>query len=120
MPLPCARPLQEFESSLDAWMAEFHTYMTLDCPPALAESDPEKQSVVDAVKATVGGWVGGWGGPSERAERMLSVAPAAAWGSMHRPQLLLPHCPLPHHNLPTRLPHRPLAPPVPVCRCASA
>jgi hypothetical protein len=43
-------------------MAEFHTYMTLDCPPALAESDPEKQSVVDAVKATVGGfgWVGGW------------------------------------------------------------
>jgi hypothetical protein len=56
-------PLQEFENSLDAWMAEFHTYMTLDCPPALAESDPEKQSVVDAVKATVGGWgKSGWVG----------------------------------------------------------
>ncbi len=33
-------------------MAEFHTYLTYDSP-ALAESDPEKQSVVDGVKAQV-------------------------------------------------------------------
>lgn len=35
-------------------MAEFHTYLTHDSP-ALAESDPEKQSVVDGVKAQVRG-----------------------------------------------------------------
>ena len=34
-------------------MAEFHTYLTYDSP-ALAESDPEKESVVDGVKAQVG------------------------------------------------------------------
>jgi exportin-2 (importin alpha re-exporter) len=41
-----------FEETLDAWMAEFHTYLTYDSP-ALAESDPDKQSVVDGVKAQV-------------------------------------------------------------------
>lgn len=34
-------------------MAELHTYLTYDSP-ALAESDPEKESVVDGVKAQVG------------------------------------------------------------------
>ncbi|PSC72253.1 Exportin-2 [Micractinium conductrix] len=41
-----------FEDTLDAWMAEFHTFLTLDAP-ALAEADPEKESVVDGVKAQV-------------------------------------------------------------------
>ena len=37
---------------LDQWMAEFH-YLLTYTNPALAESDPEKESVVDAVKAAV-------------------------------------------------------------------
>ncbi|KAL4452248.1 hypothetical protein ABPG75_007910 [Micractinium tetrahymenae] len=41
-----------FEETLDSWMAEWHTYLTLEAP-SLAEADPEKQSVVDAVKAGV-------------------------------------------------------------------
>lgn len=43
---------QEFEAVLDQWMAEFHYLLTYD-NPALAESDPEKESVVDGVKAAV-------------------------------------------------------------------
>lgn len=50
---PPLLPLQAFEDTLDAWMAEFHTFLTLDAP-ALAEADPEKESVVDGVKAQVG------------------------------------------------------------------
>lgn len=57
--LACLPPTpQAFEESLDAWMAEWHTYLTLDAP-GLADSDPEKESVVDGVKAQVG--AGGWG-----------------------------------------------------------
>lgn len=37
---------------LDQWMAEFHYLLTYN-NPALAENDPEKESVVDAVKAAV-------------------------------------------------------------------
>ena len=37
---------------LDQWMAEFH-YLLTYTNPALAETDPEKESVVDAVKAAV-------------------------------------------------------------------
>ena len=44
--------MQTFEETLDAWMAEFHTYLSLDAP-ALMEADPDKQSVLDAVKAMV-------------------------------------------------------------------
>jgi hypothetical protein len=44
--------LQAFEETLDAWMAEWHTYLSLDVP-GLAESDPDKESVLDSVKATV-------------------------------------------------------------------
>ncbi|KAK9829548.1 hypothetical protein WJX72_006417 [[Myrmecia] bisecta] len=43
---------EEFENTLDDWMAEFHTYLTY-ANPALAESDPEKESIVDAVKSAV-------------------------------------------------------------------
>ena len=42
---------QEFEKTLDAWMAEFHTYWR--SPIALPETDPEKETAVDAVKAAV-------------------------------------------------------------------
>lgn len=45
--------LQTFEETLDAWMAEFHTFLCLDVP-ALVEADPDKQSVLDGVKAQVG------------------------------------------------------------------
>ena len=41
-----------FEETLDAWMAEFHTLLGVSIP-ALAETDPEKESVVDGVKAAV-------------------------------------------------------------------
>lgn len=44
--------VQEFEKTLDAWMAEFHTYLALS-PPALPETDPEKETVIDAVKGAV-------------------------------------------------------------------
>ena len=44
--------MQEYEAVLDKWMAEFHYLLTYS-NPALAESDPEKESVVDAVKAAV-------------------------------------------------------------------
>lgn len=43
---------QEYEAVLDKWMAEFHYLLTYN-NAALAESDPEKESVVDAVKAAV-------------------------------------------------------------------
>ncbi len=44
--------LQEFENVLDTWMEEFHFYLTYD-NAALAEKDPDKESIVDAVKAAV-------------------------------------------------------------------
>ena len=43
---------QEFEKTLDGWMAEFHTLLTYD-NPALAETDPERESAAEAVKAAV-------------------------------------------------------------------
>lgn len=39
------------EGQLDQWMAEFHTYLALPDNPVLAESDPEKESVLDAVRS---------------------------------------------------------------------
>lgn len=48
---PCSPQL--FEGQLDAWMAEFHTFLTLPDMPALVESDTEKESVVDAVRCAV-------------------------------------------------------------------
>lgn len=42
-------------------MAEFHTYLCLEAP-ALVEADPDKQSVLDGVKATVRPGAGGWRG----------------------------------------------------------
>ncbi len=42
---------QLIESQLDQWMAEFHTYLALPDNPALAEADPEKESVLDAVRS---------------------------------------------------------------------
>ena len=44
--------MQEYEAVLDQWMAEFHYLLTYN-NAALAESDPEKENVVDAVKAAV-------------------------------------------------------------------
>ena len=41
--------MQEYEGVLDQWMAEFH-YLLTYTNPALAETDAEKESVVDAVK----------------------------------------------------------------------
>lgn len=40
------------EDTLKGWFAEFHTYLAYD-NPALADKDPDKQSVLDAVKAAV-------------------------------------------------------------------
>lgn len=40
------------ESHLEQWMAEFHTLLVYE-NAALDESDPEKESVVDAVKSAV-------------------------------------------------------------------
>jgi exportin-2 (importin alpha re-exporter) len=48
----------EFEATLDAWMGEFHFLLMLEAE-ALREADPEKESVVDSLKATVRGC---WGG----------------------------------------------------------
>ena len=52
------------ESHLDSWMAEFHTFLTYE-NPALDESDPEKESCLDAVKSAAcqvwGGEVSGVG-----------------------------------------------------------
>lgn len=42
---------QLIESQLDQWMAEFHTFLAFPDNPALAESDPEKESVLDAVRS---------------------------------------------------------------------
>ncbi len=44
--------MQDFENVLEQWMEEFHFFLTYD-NPALAESDPDKESAVDAVKAAV-------------------------------------------------------------------
>ncbi len=43
---------QEFEKTLDAWMAEMHSLLTYD-NPSLAEADPERESAPEAVKAAV-------------------------------------------------------------------
>ncbi|KAA6426654.1 MAG: cellular apoptosis susceptibility chromosome segregation 1 [Trebouxia sp. A1-2] len=42
----------EMEDTLAGWFAEFHTFMVYD-NPALADSDPDKESSVDAMKAAV-------------------------------------------------------------------
>lgn len=47
-----------FEETLQDWMAEFYALLTLDAP-SVAERDPDRESVVDALKATVRGWGGG-------------------------------------------------------------
>lgn len=41
-----------FEETLDDWMSEFHALLVLEVP-RLAEKDPEKESVLDSMKATV-------------------------------------------------------------------
>jgi hypothetical protein len=43
---------QEFEKTLDGWMAEMHALLTYD-NPALAEADPERESAPEAVMAAV-------------------------------------------------------------------
>ena len=46
------KSLQEFDNSLDGWMAEFHTLLTFEAalPP---EKDSEKETDLDALKAAV-------------------------------------------------------------------
>ena len=61
--------LQAFEETLDAWMAEWHTYLSLEAP-GLDESDPDRQSVLDAVKATVRRHQGA-GGPGPRRHALV-------------------------------------------------
>lgn len=43
---------QAFEATLDAWMDEFHYYLQYSTP-MLAETDPERESPPDGVKAAV-------------------------------------------------------------------
>ncbi|KAL6780583.1 hypothetical protein ACKKBF_B12565 [Auxenochlorella protothecoides x Auxenochlorella symbiontica] len=43
---------EAFEETLDGWMSEFHGLLVLEAP-GVAEKDPEKQSVLDVVKATI-------------------------------------------------------------------
>ncbi|KIZ00248.1 putative Exportin-2 [Monoraphidium neglectum] len=42
-----------FESQLDAWMGEFHSFLGLQEGPGLAESDPTKEAPLDGLKAAV-------------------------------------------------------------------
>ena len=83
--LRCALRVQAFEETLDAWMAEWHTYLTFDAPASLAEADPEKESVVDGVKAQVCGlgllWVRGARG--RLSLRGLRPACVGRWLSAH-------------------------------------
>lgn len=47
---------EAFEETLDAWMAEFHTYLTFESPllpPVLPDADADQASVLDGVKAGV-------------------------------------------------------------------
>ena len=44
---------EAFEDTLDAWMDTFHKYLVLETPPALKESDPDKEGVVEGVKAAI-------------------------------------------------------------------
>lgn len=43
---------EDFEKTLDTWMDEFHFYLNYS-NPLLAESDPDKVSPIDAIKAAV-------------------------------------------------------------------
>jgi len=43
----------EFEDTQAEWMGEFHKYLQYPDAPSLLDADPEKESVVDAVKAAV-------------------------------------------------------------------
>ena len=83
---------QQFEETLDAWMAEWHTYLCLDAP-ALAESDPDMQSVLDAAKAQVGGCrglpVGLSGVPAVLVRARASACPVA--GCKEQPWSPLSH-----------------------------
>lgn len=44
---------QDFEDTLDDWMDNFHKYLVIETPPALVESDPDKEGVVEAVKGAI-------------------------------------------------------------------
>jgi hypothetical protein len=44
---------QEFEAVLDAWMGEFHYYLTYENPSLAEGTDADAESPVDAVKAAV-------------------------------------------------------------------
>lgn len=44
--------MQDMENTLKGWFAEFHTYLKYE-NSMLAEKDPEKESIVDAVKSAV-------------------------------------------------------------------
>ena len=45
--------VQAFEATLDGWMGEFHALLVYPGDPSLAESDPEREGVVDRAKAAV-------------------------------------------------------------------
>jgi Cse1 len=47
-----AGPMQEFEKTLDDWMAQFHALLVYE-NAALVEADPERESALDAAKAAV-------------------------------------------------------------------
>jgi len=44
---------QDFEDTLDDWMDNLHKYLMIETPPALVESDPDKEGVVEAVKGAI-------------------------------------------------------------------
>ena len=44
--------MQMMEGQLDEWMGQFHIFLTME-QPAVAESDPDKEGILDAVKAAV-------------------------------------------------------------------
>lgn len=50
---PLSSAPQLFENQLDAWMAEFHHYLTYG-HPGLAESDPEKEGVLEGLQVRPG------------------------------------------------------------------
>lgn len=55
---PLLGPPQAFEETLDEWMSQFHGLLNLEAP-GVAERDPEKEGVLDALKAAVR-----WGRPA--------------------------------------------------------
>jgi hypothetical protein len=108
-PPPTPPPPQLFESQLDTWMGEFHTFLTLGDMPGLAESDPTKEAPLDGLKARGWGALGAAGGGRAAGWAVQLPVPIGTTQTQGRVAPPPPH--------PTHPSTHPLPPPQKIGRC---